>query len=56
MLETPADIARAAREIYVQAGLTDAMPPANLTGMEMDERRQIIRWFRKVGAFGMAGL
>ncbi|MGZ3216264.1 urate hydroxylase PuuD [Paracoccus sp. T5] len=56
VLETPADIARAAREIYVQAGLTDAMPPANLTGMEMDERRQIIRWFRQVSAFGMAGL
>ena len=55
-LETPADIARAAQQVYVQAGLTDAMPPANITGMEDDERRQIIRWFRKVGAFGMAGL
>nr|WP_111298922.1 urate hydroxylase PuuD [Paracoccus saliphilus] len=56
VLETPADIARAAREIYVQAGLTDAMPPANLTGIEMEERRQIIRWFRQGGTFGMAGL
>ncbi|OJH44138.1 cysteine desulfurase [Paracoccus sp. SM22M-07] len=55
-LETPADIARAAQQVYVQAGLTDAMPPANITGMEDDERRQIIRWFRKVGAFGVAGL
>ncbi|WP_370453578.1 urate hydroxylase PuuD [Paracoccus sp. JM45] len=55
-LETPTDVARAARLIYVQAGLTDAMPPANITGMEDDERRKIIRWFRKVGAFGVAGL
>jgi len=56
LLETPADIARAAREIYVQAGLTDAMPPANLTGMEPEERARIVRWFRQVGAFGLAGL
>ncbi|MEE2859640.1 MAG: urate hydroxylase PuuD [Pseudomonadota bacterium] len=56
LLETPSDIARAAREIYVQAGLTDAMPPANITGMEDDERDQILRWFRRVGAWGMAGL
>nr|WP_265507271.1 urate hydroxylase PuuD [Paracoccus rhizosphaerae] len=56
LLETPSDIARAAREIYVQAGLTDAMPPANITGMEDGERDQILRWFRQVGAWGMAGL
>ena len=56
ILETPADIARAAREIYVQSGLTGAMPPANLTGMTLDERRQIIAWFREVGAVGLAGM
>ncbi|MGP9804228.1 urate hydroxylase PuuD [Paracoccus sp. NSM] len=56
VLETPADIARAAREIYVQSGLTDAMPPANLTDMQPDERAQIMGWFREVGAFGVAGL
>lgn len=56
VLETPADIARAAREIYVQSGLTDAMPPANLTDMQPEERAQIMRWFREVGAFGVAGL
>ncbi|WP_425467157.1 urate hydroxylase PuuD [Paracoccus gahaiensis] len=56
LLETPADIARAARDIYVQAGLTDAMPPANITGMEEDERDLILRWFRQVGASAVAGL
>lgn len=56
ILETPADIARAAREIYVQAGLTGAMPPANLTNMTPEERRAIIAWFRQVGAFGLAGM
>ncbi|MBW7055850.1 urate hydroxylase PuuD [Paracoccus bogoriensis] len=56
VLETPADIARAAREIYVQSGLTGAMPPANLTDMQPEERARIIRWFREVGAFGLAGL
>ena len=46
VLETPADIARAARQIYLQAGVTEAMPPANLSFMEEDERRAIIRWYR----------
>ena len=55
-LETRADIARSAREIYVQSGLTDAMPPANVTFMEADERRQVIRWFRQVGATALAGI
>ena len=56
LLETPADIARAAHQIYVQAGLTDAMPPANITGMEDAERDAILRWFREVGPLGVAGL
>jgi uncharacterized membrane protein len=46
LLETPADIARAARQIYIQAGVTDAMPPANVSYMEADERRQIVAWYR----------
>ena len=56
LLETPADIARAAHQVYVQAGLTDAMPPANITGMEDAERDAILRWFREVGPLGVAGL
>jgi uncharacterized membrane protein len=46
LLETRADIARAAMEIYLQAGVTDAMPPANVSLMSEDERRKIIRWYR----------
>jgi uncharacterized membrane protein len=46
LLETQADIARAARQIYIQAGVTDAMPPANVSYMEADERRQIVAWYR----------
>ncbi len=46
LLETPADIARAAQVIYLQAGVTNAMPPANVSFMEEEERHQIIRWYR----------
>jgi uncharacterized membrane protein len=46
LLETPADIARAAQVIYLQSGVSHAMPPANVSFMEDDERRAIIRWYR----------
>ena len=45
-LETPAQIAQAARRIYMQAGVSHAMPPGNLTGVEPDERARIVAWFR----------
>lgn len=45
-LETPADLARNARAVYLQAGISDAMPPANLSFMEEDERAAIIAWYR----------
>ena len=45
-LETKGDIAGAARQIYLQAGVSHAMPPANLTWMEPEERATIIRWYR----------
>ncbi len=45
-LETEAQIARAAREIYLQAGIGHAMPPANLSFIEPDERAQIVAWYR----------
>jgi uncharacterized membrane protein len=51
VLETDADIARHAREIYLQAGVSHAMPPGNLTWMEPGERAQIVRWYR-AGASG----
>jgi len=49
-LETEAQIAREARRIYVQAGLSHAMPPSNLSYMEDAERAKIVAWYQ--GAVG----
>lgn len=46
LLETEADIAALAKQIYFHAGVTDAMPPANVTYMERQERAAIRRWYR----------
>ena len=46
MLETEYQITRHARAIYLQAGVSHAMPPANLSYMEPDERAQIVAWYR----------
>lgn len=46
LLETPEQIAHEAPRIYVQAGLTHAMPPANLSYIEPAERAAIRDWFR----------
>lgn len=46
LLDTEADIARNARAIYLQAGLSHAMPPANLSYIEDAERAQIIAWYK----------
>ncbi|EEW60273.1 urate hydroxylase PuuD [Tritonibacter mobilis] len=45
LLETPADVAKYARQIYLQAGATHAMPPANVTYMEDEERALIRKWY-----------
>ncbi len=50
VLETEAQIAQEARRIYLQAGVTHAMPPGNLSWMEPEERAAIVRWFRAAGA------
>ncbi|RNC94714.1 MAG: cysteine desulfurase [Oricola sp.] len=47
-LETHAQIAAHARDIYIQSGVTHAMPPANVSFMEDEERRAIVEWFRSV--------
>ena len=47
-LETDTQIARHARDIYLQAGRTNAMPPANLSFIEPRERQQIIEWYESV--------
>ncbi|MDP2085216.1 MAG: urate hydroxylase PuuD [Gemmobacter sp.] len=46
VLDTPEAVARHAREIWLQAGVTNAMPPANLSHMEETERAAIRAWFR----------
>ncbi|WP_343116047.1 urate hydroxylase PuuD [Ostreiculturibacter nitratireducens] len=46
VLETAEQIAKEARRITVQAGLSHAMPPANLSYMEPAEREAIVAWFR----------
>ncbi|HEX8165660.1 MAG TPA: urate hydroxylase PuuD [Beijerinckiaceae bacterium] len=47
-LERPQDIARHAQEIRLQAVLTHAMPPNNLTAMTLDERRAVAAWLATV--------
>ncbi|MDK3072297.1 urate hydroxylase PuuD [Sedimentitalea sp. JM2-8] len=46
LLETEADVARNAKAIYLQAGISHAMPPANITYMEPEDRAAIVRWYR----------
>lgn len=55
VLETEAQIAHEARRIYLQAGITHAMPPGNLSFMEPEERDAITRWFRAAGKGGVEG-
>jgi uncharacterized membrane protein len=55
LLESPSDIAHEARRIYLQAGVTHAMPPGNLTYMEPQERAVIVKWYRGAGAGGIEG-
>ncbi|MHA3979452.1 urate hydroxylase PuuD [Halovulum sp. GXIMD14794] len=45
-LDSPEEIARHARQIYLQSGVTHAMPPANLSWMEDSERDLIVHWYR----------
>jgi uncharacterized membrane protein len=45
MLETEAQIASRAREVYLQAGVSHAMPPGNLSEITPEERAAIRAWF-----------
>ncbi len=47
MLETDAEIGAHAREIYLQAGRSHAMPPANVTAISPEERRLLVAWFEE---------
>lgn len=48
ILETPGHIAAQARAIYLQAGVSHAMPPANVSFIEPEERAKIAAWYRGV--------
>ena len=45
LLETPMQIAAEAKAIYIQSGVSHAMPPANVAYMEPEERALIRDWF-----------
>ncbi|WP_265518623.1 urate hydroxylase PuuD [Nitratireductor luteus] len=45
--DTDAEIAAHAREIYLQAGRSHAMPPGNVSGMSEQERRLLVTWFEE---------
>ena len=49
MLDTDARIANHAREIYLQAGMSHAMPPGNVTDIPPEERAALVRWYRGRG-------
>jgi uncharacterized membrane protein len=46
ILETDSEIAAHAREIYLQAGRSHAMPPGNVSEIEPMERKAIVDWYR----------
>jgi uncharacterized membrane protein len=46
VLETDAQIAHEARRIFLQAGISHAMPPGNLSFIEPEERAAIAAWYR----------
>jgi uncharacterized membrane protein len=54
ILETEAQVAMRANEIYLQAGRSAAMPPANVSWMEAEERLAIVRWYRAAMSTEMA--
>ncbi len=47
VLETDPEIANHARQIYLQAGRSHAMPPGNVTQISPQERALIVAWFEE---------
>lgn len=47
MLETDSQILQHAYSIITQSAISHAMPPANVSYMETDERRLLLRWYQK---------
>ena len=52
--DTKEQIALHAREIYLEAGLSRAMPPANVTLMEDADRALIVKWYERSVGEGQA--
>ncbi len=48
-LDTDEAIASHAREIYLQAGRSHAMPPGNVTEITPQERQLLVSWFEEAG-------
>ena len=46
LLETEADVARHAQQIYLQAGRSHAMPPPNAVPMDPEFRQTLVAWYR----------
>lgn len=45
VLETEADLTRHARAVYLQSGISHAMPPANVSYMDDADRAAIVAWY-----------
>ena len=52
LLETDAEIAAHAEPIYIVAGRSDYMPPANVTHVTPKERAMIVAWYRSAVSGG----
>ncbi len=50
LLETPAEIAQEAHRIYIQAGVTHAMPPGSYNYMDPADRAKIVAWYKAAKA------
>lgn len=46
VLETEADVARHAKQVYLQAGASHAMPPPNAIEMDQEGRDYIVAWYK----------
>ena len=46
-LETPEDVAKYARDIYLQSARSWAMPPGNITELEAADRAAIATWYQE---------
>ncbi len=51
VLDTPEDIAKNARAIYLHAGISHAMPPANVTYITEQERVTLAQWYQNASKY-----